>query len=142
MSVPSRVFVVMACLVVAIGAWLDVAQAQGVVTVPVTCDTKCRMRTQHYFCGERTCLWFWNTTCNCCNPYYSNYNCVDRGDYDPLRPACFPPDVGSTETGVDIYDTCNPLCNCGSLLAVEAEMTGVKIDDRSMTKFICRSQPS
>ena len=119
MAMPTRVLAVAAFFIVALGAYMDSAHGGG--TKAPVCDNKCRERLEHYFCPNGPCLKFMIANCILC--ISTNDRCVDRNDYNPLRPRCLSPLFGEQMTQVEHYPMCDLLCTCVEAGAVEAKNT-------------------
>jgi hypothetical protein len=95
---------------------------------PVTCDNKCRMRTDYYQCGttgNRSCVHFTLTTCLPCTPGVLEL-CVDAGDWSPLFPNCYSTNY---QTPYAFYSGCTTLCPCTGVANVEASPTSLTATD-------------
>jgi hypothetical protein len=110
MFVRPTVLLVVAVLVIAIGAYLDHANAQPIPS----CDHKCRMKRFHKDCDttdyQWRCLKFLDPTCLLCT--LNNQLCLDEGDYDSSKPTCLTDDDPINQNRVDYKQTCTELCDC------------------------------
>jgi hypothetical protein len=137
MSRDSKVFLVVAVLIVGIGAFLD----SGSIRAAPQCDNRCRKRDAFFYCNTGPCVKFFQTDCLLCSAT-PNVRCLDNGDYNSGLPNCVDAVDYPLNNIVVYYDDCNPSCTC-PWVAVEALITGAEqVESYGVTRKVCAGTPS